>query len=208
MACVVQTCWGMTELSPLGTDSPATATVGKPRQVGSSAHRCRPAGDRCRWRALPVQRGQEGRLWSREPAWLSATSAIDDRLLDAEGWFDTGDLAVIDDDGNLTHHRPGEGSDQVGRRMDQSRPRSRLSSARCPRSRWSRCRPRRTPNGASARCSSSSRDEPSPMNGCSLRCDGRVPPTGGSPTRSCASTACRSPMTGKIDKRVLRERFG
>ena len=34
--------------------------------------------------------------------WSSAISAQDEPATDADGWFDTGDLAVIDDDGNLS----------------------------------------------------------------------------------------------------------
>lgn len=96
----VQTSWGMTELSPLGTvtapGSPGRATTaGRPpvsvdlRLVDESGH------------ALSDQRGPEGRLQVR------GSSAIHRYFghLEAattDGWFDTGDLAVIDIEGNLS----------------------------------------------------------------------------------------------------------
>lgn len=95
----VQTTWGMTELSPLGTATPPGAHYRDPRTSG------RPAlgvdlkltdGD-----GSPLEeRGAEGYLWVRGPAVVeryfgAAESATKD------GWFDTGDLALIDKDGNV-----------------------------------------------------------------------------------------------------------
>ena len=97
----VQTSWGMTELSPLGT----AAAPGDPaRAPGVSG---RPAigidlllTDK-EGRPLEDQRGPEGHLRVRGPSVVEryfgdAASATDD-----DGWFDTGDLARIDSDGNL-----------------------------------------------------------------------------------------------------------
>jgi fatty-acyl-CoA synthase len=97
---VVQTSWGMTELSPLGTVTPATATVRKSSQAG------RPPigvdlqltdGD-----GVPLPRGHEGRLMVRGASVVERYFGHDAPAVDAEGWFDTGDLAVIDEEGNLS----------------------------------------------------------------------------------------------------------
>ncbi|MGI4879458.1 MAG: AMP-binding protein, partial [Janthinobacterium lividum] len=97
----VQTSWGMTELSPIGTIAPFGLEI----PAGSSGRA--PIGvdliltDRD-GAVLADQRGVEGRLRVRGASvvdryFKAATPAVDDG-----GWFDTGDLATIDDDGNLT----------------------------------------------------------------------------------------------------------
>ena len=95
----VQTSWGMTELSPLGTaaapDTRANKTSGRP-PVGLDLKLTDAAGV-----TLPTQRGVLGHLK------VKGASVIDRyfkaaEVLDREGYFDTGDLAVIDEDGNLT----------------------------------------------------------------------------------------------------------
>jgi acyl-CoA synthetase (AMP-forming)/AMP-acid ligase II len=95
----VQTSWGMTELSPLGTISPPTS---RPRASGRV-----PMGVDLRLtdadnRPLPEQRNVEGHLKVRGHSVVRQYLGADASALDAEGWFDTGDLAVIDDEGNLT----------------------------------------------------------------------------------------------------------
>lgn len=97
---VVQTCWGMTELSPLGTVTPATAAVRRASQAGRA-----PIGidllvtDAA---GAPLPRGQEGRLRVRGASVVERYFGHDERAVDANGWFDTGDLAVIDVEGNLS----------------------------------------------------------------------------------------------------------
>jgi acyl-CoA synthetase (AMP-forming)/AMP-acid ligase II len=98
----VQTSWGMTELSPLGTSSPATAPVRRASQAGRP-----PIGvDLLLTDAdgvpLPEQRGHEGRLRVRGASVIERYFGDDDPAVDANGWFDTGDLAVIDEDGNVS----------------------------------------------------------------------------------------------------------
>lgn len=97
----VQTTWGMTELSPLGTAAPAAATERNAAQSG------RPAigidlmladGDGV---PLPDQRDGEGRLHVRGPSVVDRYFGHDTPAT-RDGWFDTGDLARIDTDGNLT----------------------------------------------------------------------------------------------------------
>ena len=97
---VVQTCWGMTELSPLGTATPATATVRKASQAGRP-----PIGVDLQVTnadGAVLQRGQEGRLWARGASAVGRYFGHDAPAVNAEGWFDTGDLAVIDDRGHLS----------------------------------------------------------------------------------------------------------
>jgi len=98
----VQTSWGMTELSPLGT----AAVPGDPaRRAGVSG---RPAigidllltdAD---GRAIADQRAGEGHLRVRGPSVVGRYFGHDEPATDADGWFDTGDLARIDAEGNLT----------------------------------------------------------------------------------------------------------
>ncbi len=98
---VVQTSWGMTELSPLGTISPASEPVrdatrsGRP-PIGVDLRLTDNAGV-----PLSSQRGAEGRLWVRGASVVERYYGQTEPVTDAEGWFDTGDLATIDAAGNL-----------------------------------------------------------------------------------------------------------
>jgi fatty-acyl-CoA synthase len=102
LGATVQTSWGMTELSPQGTMSPPT------NQPGAAVGAGRPAmgldllltdeNDR----ALPEQRNVVGRLKVRGHSVIQRYCDAGTDALDDEGWFDTGDLAMIDMDGNLT----------------------------------------------------------------------------------------------------------
>jgi fatty-acyl-CoA synthase len=51
--------------------------------------------------ALPQQRGAEGHLRVRGPSVIERYLGQDEPATDADGWFDTGDLARIDGNGNL-----------------------------------------------------------------------------------------------------------
>jgi fatty-acyl-CoA synthase len=102
LGAVVQTSWGMTELSPLGTTAPPTATVRRASQAGRP-----PIGvDLLLTDAggvpLPDQRGGEGRLRVRGAAVVQRYFGQEVAAVDADGWFDTGDLASIDADGNVS----------------------------------------------------------------------------------------------------------
>lgn len=97
----VQTSWGMTELSPVGT----LGVLSDP--VRSAALSGRPAlgvdlmlADAC-GEPLPEQRDQEGHLHVRGAAVIDRYFGQERPAIDAEGWFDTGDLAKIDRQGNL-----------------------------------------------------------------------------------------------------------
>jgi 3-(methylthio)propionyl---CoA ligase len=100
---IVQTSWGMTELSPLGTiSSPSSLPTAGPRTSG------RPVmgldlklvdGDGV---TLPQQRNVEGRLRVRGASVAAGYYKDPKNMLDVEGYLDTGDLASIDEEGNLT----------------------------------------------------------------------------------------------------------
>jgi len=99
---IVQTSWGMTELSPSGTVAP----LGDPHR--SAARSGRPAvgvdlmvadGE---GRPLAQQRGLEGHLHVRGAAVVERYFGETSPATDADGWFPTGDLARIDEAGNLS----------------------------------------------------------------------------------------------------------
>ena len=97
----VQTSWGMTELSPIGTIAPpgtdiAARASGRP-PMGLDLKLTDAEGNR-----LPRQRGVQGHLKIKGHSVLDRYFGSADDALDAEGYFDSGDLAMIDDAGNLT----------------------------------------------------------------------------------------------------------
>jgi 3-(methylthio)propionyl---CoA ligase len=97
---IVQTSWGMTELSPLGTVTPVTAAVRRSSQAGRP-----PIGVDLLLTdsdGVPLARGSEGRLWVRGASVIERYFGHADPAVDSDGWFDTGDLAVIDGQGNLS----------------------------------------------------------------------------------------------------------
>ncbi|MCA8900441.1 MAG: AMP-binding protein [Hyphomonas sp.] len=98
----VQTSWGMTELSPVGTIAPPGAghagdgASGRP-PMGLDLKLTDAAGA-----ALPEQRGVTGHLKVKGPSVVDRYYKAGEDALDPEGYFDTGDLASIDETGNLT----------------------------------------------------------------------------------------------------------
>jgi acyl-CoA synthetase (AMP-forming)/AMP-acid ligase II len=98
----VQTSWGMTELSPLGAiappDAPASATGASGRiPMGLDVKLTDAEGA-----TLAQQRGVVGRLKVKGASVLERYFNTEADALDDEGYFDTGDLASIDEAGNLT----------------------------------------------------------------------------------------------------------
>ncbi|MBY8824361.1 AMP-binding protein [Sphingomonas colocasiae] len=97
----VQTSWGMTELSPLGTIAPPDdpdrnpAISGRPA-IGVDLLLTDAAGI-----PLPDQRGGEGHLQVRGASVVDRYFGQAEAATDADGWFSTGDLARIDAKGNL-----------------------------------------------------------------------------------------------------------
>jgi fatty-acyl-CoA synthase len=99
----VQTSWGMTELSPLGTITPPQDR----RRQGPHAAGRPPLGLDLKLVdengvALPVQRGVAGHLRVKGASVAAGYYRDPSEVLDSEGYLDTGDLGVIDADGNLT----------------------------------------------------------------------------------------------------------
>jgi len=97
----VQTSWGMTELSPLGTVAPPQGpgraiASGRP-PVGLDLKLTDAAG-----MTLPQQRNVAGHLKAKGASVVQRYFKADKDAVDEEGYFDTGDLAIIDDEGNLT----------------------------------------------------------------------------------------------------------
>jgi fatty-acyl-CoA synthase len=97
----VQTSWGMTELSPLGTvtalDAPpdAVLTSGRP-PMGLDLKLTDIDG-----KTLDRQRGVVGHLKVKGASVVERYFKAEESALDEEGYFDTGDLAIIDDAGNI-----------------------------------------------------------------------------------------------------------
>ena len=98
LGAVVQTSWGMTELSPLGTiSSPVSAARGSGRvSVGLDLKLVDESG-----KTLPEQRNVTGHLRVKGASVRSRYWGSEQDEVDAEGYFDTGDLASIDTLGNL-----------------------------------------------------------------------------------------------------------
>ncbi|MDF7774804.1 AMP-binding protein [Sphingomonas sp. AOB5] len=98
----VQTSWGMTELSPLGTTTPPGAIERSAAKSGRPPLGVDLLLTDANGAALPEQRGQEGRLRVRGASVVHRYFGHDAPATDAEGWFDTGDLATIDDSGQIS----------------------------------------------------------------------------------------------------------
>ena len=98
----VQTSWGMTELSPLGTIAPPATLPGARRASGRPVMGFDLKLVDAEGAALAQQRGVTGNLRVRGASVLDRYFAADTDALDDEGYFDTGDLASIDASGALT----------------------------------------------------------------------------------------------------------
>ena len=104
--------WGMTETSPIGTTGTMKAKVAElpyERQLDYKVKQGRPVfgvemkivGDD--GREAPRDGKAFGRLKVRGPAVVKAYFQSDDvSAFDSEGWFDTGDVATLDEDGTMT----------------------------------------------------------------------------------------------------------
>lgn len=97
----VQTTWGMTEISPLGTAMPPAAKTRPPSAAGRPAIGIDLMLTDASGTPLEPQRGAQGHLWVRGPSVVERYLGQDEPVT-RDGWFDTGDLARIDTNGVLT----------------------------------------------------------------------------------------------------------
>ncbi|MCH1929561.1 AMP-binding protein [Shewanella sp. A25] len=102
LGAVIQTSWGMTELSPLGTISPPDNSSGNHRTAGKPVMGLDLKLTDADGDTLPNQRNQVGHLKIKGHSVVSQYYQHADTAIDAEGYFDTGDLATIDNWGNLS----------------------------------------------------------------------------------------------------------
>ena len=107
---VVYQGWGMTEMSPVGTTNlpdPWTATASEEERLAAQLRQGRAVplidlrlasdeGD-----ILPHDGEAEGHLQVRGPWVLSSYYRAEGETLTADGWFDTGDVAMIHPDGRM-----------------------------------------------------------------------------------------------------------
>ncbi|WP_116090347.1 AMP-binding protein [Sphingomonas crusticola] len=98
----VQTSWGMTELSPMGTIAPSDAAPGDAQASGRPPMGLDLKLTDANGATLAQQRGVVGHLKVKGHSVLDRYFKAESDALDEEGYFDTGDLASIDEAGNLT----------------------------------------------------------------------------------------------------------
>jgi acyl-CoA synthetase (AMP-forming)/AMP-acid ligase II len=101
LAVTVQTSWGMTELSPSGTIAAPGDSTRSPAQSGRPAVGVDLMVADSEGRPLRQQRNAEGHLHVRGAAVVERYFGETQPATNAEGWFATGDLAKIDEAGNL-----------------------------------------------------------------------------------------------------------
>ena len=86
---------------------------------------------------LTVPRNEPGELCTRGYSVMLGYWRQPDKtneVIDAARWMHTGDLAVMDDDGYLSHHRPDQGHGRSAAARTSTRARSRSSSTPTPTS--------------------------------------------------------------------------
>lgn len=98
---IVQTSWGMTELSPLGVIMPPGAPARAPELSGRPAIGMDLLLTDSAGQPLERQRGAEGHLRVRGPSVVGRYLGEAEPAAAKDGWFPTGDLARIDEDGHL-----------------------------------------------------------------------------------------------------------
>lgn len=97
----IQSSWGMTELSPLGTIVPLSENQRTSRVSGRPAIGVDLMLKDETGQDLDQQRDQEGHLYVRGPAVVERYFGADAPATTQDGWFPTGDLARIERDGQL-----------------------------------------------------------------------------------------------------------
>ena len=101
LGAAVQASWGMTELSPIGTIAPPGLPAARDGSAGRPAMGLDLKLTDAAGATLPQQRGVLGHLKVRGHS-VAAGYLGGGEVLDADGWFDTGDLATIDAEGRLS----------------------------------------------------------------------------------------------------------
>jgi fatty-acyl-CoA synthase len=101
MCVEVQTSWGMTEVSPMGTVSLPGGVREDPAHCGRVSMGIDFKLTDVEGVTLPQQRGVVGHLKVKGPAVVDRYFKAESDALDEEGYFDSGDLAMIDEVGNL-----------------------------------------------------------------------------------------------------------
>jgi acyl-CoA synthetase (AMP-forming)/AMP-acid ligase II len=102
LGAVVQTSWGMTELSPLGTIASPQAPVAANRASGRPPMGLDMKLTDANGVRLPLQRGVVGHLKVKGASVIERYFKAETSAVDAEGYFATGDLASIDEAGNVS----------------------------------------------------------------------------------------------------------
>ncbi|HEX3888478.1 MAG TPA: AMP-binding protein [Phenylobacterium sp.] len=98
----IQTSWGMTELSPLGTVAAPNAPRSEAQASGRPVLGLDVKLTDAEGATLPEQRGVVGHLKVKGASVLDRYFKAQEDSLDPEGFFDTGDLASLDEAGHLT----------------------------------------------------------------------------------------------------------
>jgi acyl-CoA synthetase (AMP-forming)/AMP-acid ligase II len=98
----VQASWGMTELSPLGTIASLASGSAEDGHSGRPLVGIELKLTDAEGVPLPQQRGATGHLHVRGASVIDRYFKAEQDAVDADGWFATGDLASIDEAGNLT----------------------------------------------------------------------------------------------------------
>jgi 3-(methylthio)propionyl---CoA ligase len=102
LGATVQTSWGMTELSPLGTIASPDAPASEARASGRPPMGLDLKLTDANGARLGRQRGVVGHLKVKGASVIERYFKAETSALDSEGYFDTGDLASIDDAGNVS----------------------------------------------------------------------------------------------------------
>jgi fatty-acyl-CoA synthase len=102
LGAAVQTSWGMTELSPVGTIASPVSPASETRAAGRPVMGLDLKLTDVHGVILPRQRGVMGHLKVKGASVIERYFKAETTALDAEGYFDTGDLASIDDAGNVS----------------------------------------------------------------------------------------------------------
>ncbi len=102
--------WGMTELSPLGTvcsfkpevlEMESAARVDVQETTGHPPFTVDIKITDDAGQTLPWDNATQGRLWARGAAVVGRYLKADEHAADADGWFDTGDVSTIDENGYM-----------------------------------------------------------------------------------------------------------